>query len=201
MKNQIFTWLFICALGLFSSGVVLAQPAQPAGDVVISAEKKAFIQEILEISGVKSFRVKMELSGTDVGKVLVRMVDDDKDLTAEQKSELKKSAVEAKDRLEKNMRDYMADTSISDKLFAEVSTQIFDINFTEAELLEIVTFYRTPAGQKAAKFMTGVVNQLSKNYSDTFGKKFREFITARVNAEVEQLNQKIREVKAQKLEA
>jgi hypothetical protein len=192
MKNLKFTLFLICAL--FSAGQVSAQQN-------ISPEKKAMIQEILEITGVTNFRVELKLSSTDIGNALTGLVDGDKELTNAQKEELKKPAFEAKDRLEKILRDYMADTANSDKLYAETSAKVFDSNFTEAELQEMVAFFRTPSGRKAAKFIMGLDGKLSKAYSAAFTEKLREFMTIKLEIEMEQLKQKIKEVKTKKLEA
>lgn len=194
MKNLKYRLFFISAFVLFSASPGLAQQN-------ISTEKKALIQEILEITGVTGFRVELKLSSTDVGSMLTGLVDGDKELTKEQKEELKKSAFEAKDRLEKTLRDYMADTANSDKLYAETSAKVLDSNFTEAELQEMVGFFRTPSGRKAAKFIMGMQDKLSKAYSAAFGEKLREFMTMKLETEMEQLKQKIKEVKNKKLEA
>jgi hypothetical protein len=47
----------------------------------------------------------------------------------------------------------------------------------------------------------GMDGKLSKAYSNAFGEKLREFMTMKLEIEMEQLKQRIKEVKTKKLEA
>lgn len=194
MKKLNFTIFTVClAAMLFCADPALAQQR-------IFSDKKILIEELRQLTGMQNLVVKQEVSTSNIGDSLMPLVEKDKELTDDQRRELKKQAVEGNERIEKLIRDFMADTTISSQLFDEVFFQLYDKNFTETELREMVVFYRTPTGQKSAKFMSGFINQLSKTYGAAFGQKFREFVTSKLQEEVELLKQKIQEVKTAKLE-
>lgn len=143
--------------------------------------------------------MKSEIS--DIGEILKSPIEKDQELTSEQKQEMRRLASEATVRLEKVMRDYTADATLSAQLFEETSLQLFDKTFTESELQEMVVFYRTPTGQKAAKFMTGLTGKLTRAFTEAFTQKFRTFVNSKLQEEMEQLKQKIKEAKNKKPEA
>jgi hypothetical protein len=164
----------------------------------ISSEKKALIGEIRELTGMKNLAAKTEMTKTNIGNAVLSVLDKDKELTDTQKQELKKFAIEGKDRLEKQIRDFSADKTISSQLFDEAFIQLYDKNFNDRELQEMAAFYRTPTGQKATKFMAGFINQLTKTFSESFGKKVQEFGSSKLEEEIELLKQKIKEMKDRK---
>lgn len=194
MTKLKFSIFIICVVAvLFCTGAVFAQNA-------ISPEKKALILEIKELNGMQGWSVKVEMNSTNIGDALMAVLDKEQELTDAQKQELKKIASEGKERLEKQMGDFVLDKTLSSQLFDEVFIQLFDKNFTESELLEMVVFYRTATGQKASKFMRGFVNQLNKSYSEAYSGKLKEFANSKLQEEIKLLEQKIKETKSRKNE-
>lgn len=190
-----FTILVIClAAVLFCTNSVFSQQS-------VSPEKKDLIQEIQDLTGVKKFSVQTKFSSTNIGDALAPLLEKEKELTDDQKLELKIFFSETKEWLEKQIRDFSADKAISDQVAEEVSFQLFDKNFTESELREMVVFYRTPTGQKAAKFMINYTSQLGKLFGDSYNKKLKEFAESKLNEANELIKQKIKELKNKTPEA
>lgn len=181
--------LILCA------SFVLCGAATAFSQQVITAEKRALILELRQLTGTKNLSVQQEIKSTDIGDVLMRIIDADKELNSEQKQDLRKIALAAKDRLEREMRNFMADQTISDQLFEAAFVEQFDKGFTEDELREIVVFYRTPAGQKSAKFLLTVIDKASDSFSKALSKKLSEYVNTKLSEEIERLRKEIQRAK------
>jgi len=195
MKRINFTLFFFCA------AFIIGCSERTFAQQEIATEKRNLIQELRDLTGLKKLGVKTGFTSTNIGEVLISIIEKDKELTEAQKQELKKTVVEAQNRLEKQIRDFSEDTTISTQLSEEVSFQLFDNNFTESELREMVVFYRTPTGQKSLKFFSGYTKQLEKAFTEAYSKKLQDFLGAKLQAEIDWLKEKIKELKDKKLEA
>lgn len=195
MKKPNFTVIAVLtAFILFCANSVSAQnQGSPS-------QKKALIQEIQELTSMKSLIPETKMSNLNIGDLLLQLVEKDKELAEAQKQELRKPAQEAKERLEKQVIAYSEDSTVIIPMFEEVFFKLYDKTFTEDELREMVVFYRTPTGQKAAKFMRDLVSQLHKDFIAVFTQKFKEFTNSKLQEEWNQLKQKIMEMKKPKLE-
>jgi hypothetical protein len=75
---------------------------------------------------------------------------------------------------------------------------VYDRSFTENELQELIAFYRTPTGQKAAVFLPSVSSLVQKVFGEAIGPKLQSIIQPIIQAETEQLKQKVKDAKAKK---
>lgn len=187
-KNQFKSFILCSVVILFGAAAAFAQQS-------ITAEKRKLIFELRELTGTKTFKVVPEMKTEDIGNVLVRLVDSDRELSTGQKQELRKTALAAKERFEKEMLDYMADGTVSDELFDEIFVREYDKAFTEDELREIVVFYRTPAGKKSAGFFMRIMNQATKDFAKALTVKINEFVNTKLKEEIERLKKEIERAK------
>ena len=137
----------------------------------ISAEKRTLIQEVMELTNTVNLGVKTEFKVTDFQDSLLAMIAQDKELDDSQRLELKKIVSESNERITKQIQDFNEDKNNSSDLLKEVNFRFYDKTFTENELKELVVFYRTPTGQKSAKFMMSFVNQLSQQYGEIYNQR------------------------------
>ncbi len=126
------------------------------------------------------------------------MVNDDKELANAQKPELLKAAVEAYDRLDKQLKAFLNDGPTITKMSESSVFQVYDQTFSEAELRELIAFYSTTTGQKALKFLPTLSAQVQNAFQSMLVPKLQEFITPKSKAETDQLKQKIQEAKTKK---
>ena len=77
------------------------------------------------------------------------------------------------------------------KAVEEVALPFYDKNFTEAELRQIVVFYRTPAAQKSIKLAPELMMETMKVFSEKLMPKMTEFIKRATQEEVEKFRQKL----------
>ena len=157
--------------------------------------------EIRELTGMKNLSAKTEMKATNIGDALLKVIDQDKELSGDQKRELRKVAAEGSARLENMIRDFTADKNNSDRIFEEAFIQLLDKNFTEEDLRAMAVFYRTETGKKSAQFMMRAFDQISKTFSSLFSKQLQEYMNKKLDEEIELLKQKIADIKKSKSEA
>ncbi len=174
MKKLNFgTLLILLAITLLGFGSGFAQ-------ATVSSDKKALIQEVMELTNTLNLGVKTEFNESDFEETLLKLISQDKELNENQRLELKQSASKSNARITKYLQDFNEDKNNSEELFKELNFQFYDKTFTETELKEMVVFYHTPTGQKSAKFMMTYINQLSKQYGDIYAQDLRLFSSKRL---------------------
>ena len=181
------------------TAVVLFSAVPGLGQQNISPEKKALIQELRELTEPGIYSMSASQSATPRTKEpYTSQVENDAELTDAKKQELKRFIAESNERIDGLIRDFFADKAMMKQISEGVGFQVYDKSFTEAELKELIAFYQTPTGQKALKFMPTVRKQLEKAFGEAFDQRVKEFLTPKMEAEIEQIQTKIREAKAAK---
>ncbi len=177
------TILFLCA------GQGLAQQD-------ISAEKQALIREFLEVmGGQKSANEMMDMMITfqekESPKMISSLIEQDDNLTSAQKQELQQMTAESAKRVSKRIREFLTERLNIGQMIEEISFPIYDKNYTESELRDIIAFYRTPTGQKTIALAPQLMMEAMMAFSEKFTPKFQEFIKETTEAELVHLTQKL----------
>lgn len=192
MQKTHFKFLLVAfTIIVFSSVSSFAQQAS-------ATDKKSLILEFRNLTGANNVNLKVNFSVADVQQTLLSLVEQDTELTPAQKTELKKSAVEAGERLDKEVKVFFSDQSKLTPLSEEVIYQIYDKTFTEGELRELVAFYKTSAGQKALAFLPSLSGQFQQAFANAVSPLLQNYIQPKIEAETAQLKQKLKDVKIKK---
>ena len=189
MKRLSFTHysLGIVFLVLIGISAAAQQPAM--------TEKQNLVTKFRKLTGANNVNLEINVSFEDVKKDLIGTVDNDMELTDAQKQELKKSAIEAYDRLDKQLKEFLADRPMTTTISENAIYQVYDQTFSESELRELIAFYNTALGQKALQFLRTLSTQVQKSFQSLLFPKIQEFITPKIKTEGDQLKQKIQEAK------
>ena len=177
-------------------GVILFPAVTGLGQQHISPEKKALIQELRGLIEQEPPSFSASVPAVKAKETFTSLIEKDPELTNAQKQELKKYVAESGEHVEEKIREFFADKSIAKQISDEVDFQLFHKTFTDTELRELIAFYRTPTGQKAARFMATVDTQLKEEFGKVFGQRLKEFLSPIIQSETEQLRKRIREIKA-----
>jgi len=161
-------------------------------------EKEVLVMKFRKLTGADNVKLGINVSFEDIKNDLIGSVDNDKELTDAQKQELRKSAVDAYDRLDQQLKDFLNDQPKITSISEAAVFQVYDQAFTEAELKELIAFYGTVAGQKALKFLPTLSAQVQQSFQSILLPKVQDFITPKIKAEGEQLKQKIQDAKMKK---
>jgi hypothetical protein len=164
----------------------------------MSTEKKDLILQFRKLTGADHVNVSVNFSMADIQENLLSLVEQDKEITDAQKIELKKSATDAGERLDKEVKAFFEDQAKITPLTEEIIYQIYDKNFSESELRELIAFYRTPTGQKVAAFLPTLSSQVQKAFVEAAVPILQSFIQPKIQTETEQLKQKIKDMKAKR---
>jgi uncharacterized protein len=178
----------LCTLSvvLIAAGSTLAQQPTPT-------EKHDLILKFRKLTGADNVQGKINVSFESIRKDLVAIVDDDKVLTDSQKQELRKSAIEAYDRLDKQLKDFLTEGSW--KVSEDAIFKVYDQAFSEVELRELIAFYSTNTGQKALKFLPSLSAQVQQTMQAALLPMVQEFISPKIKAENAALKQRIEKAK------
>ena len=161
-------------------------------------EKQVLVMKFRRLTGADHVNLGINVSFEDVKNDLIGSVDNDKELSDVQKQGLRKSAVDAYNRLDQQLKDFLNDQPKITPISEASVFQVYDQAFTEAELKELIAFYSTATGQKALKFLPTLSAQVQQSFQSMLLPKVQEFITPKIKAEGEQLKQKIQEAKTKK---
>ena len=184
-----------CALALIFVAVtgIFAFAQQPS-----MTEKQDLVMKFRKLTGADHVNLGINVSFEDIKNDLIGTVDHDKELTDAQKQELRKSAIDAYNRLDHQLKDFLNDQPKITPISEAAVFQVYDQAFTETELKELIAFYGTATGQKALQFLPTLSAQFSKSFQSMLLPKIQEFITPKIKAEAEQLKQTIHQAKTKK---
>lgn len=159
-------------------------------------EKQALIREFMEAAGgQKSINEMVEamiaFQEKETPKMLSLLVADDKNLTPAEKQKLQQSMDETAERVSKHYREFFTQRLNIGQMLQEVSYPIYDKNFTESELRDLISFYKTPTGQKVISIAPKMMMEAMTAFSEKFAPKLEEFVRETAEAELALLKRKL----------
>ena len=148
MKLNIFSALLVF---LFAN---LSFAQQTSTETKISPEKQVLIKEYFEITGGrdavnKNLDAVFANLNNNLPIIISAQIEQDSNLTATQKADLQKSMPEMAARMSKRFQEELNRELDFAKVVEEINYPLLDKFFTEAELKDLIAFYKSPTGQKA----------------------------------------------------
>ncbi len=190
--NKIKLLLLTCTLILISGSPIFSQQTN-------DANKKSLIADFRKLTGADRVNLSVNVS-TDISDDLNALLEQDKEITEIQKQELKKSIAEANGRVDKTAKDFLNDQQTMTALAEEIIYQLYDKTFTEGELKDLIAFYQTPVGQKAAAFLPTLSKQIEKTFTESVVAKLQVIIVPKIKTEESQFKEKLADIKKQKVQ-
>jgi hypothetical protein len=160
-----------------------------------SSDKRELIAQFRRLTGANTVNGSINFSSNGIHDILWSTVTEDKELTDAQKQTLRQPVDEATARVDKTIRAFLNDQTQIAKLSEEVILRIYDTTFTEAELKELIAFYETPTGQKAALFLPSLSDRVQSEFGPVIQQKVQELMQPKLKSEIEQLKQRIKDIK------
>lgn len=165
-----FLFLAFMAVG---TGTVAAQGG-------VSPEKLALIREYIQITGGSKSASEMTdmmlaFQEAEAEKMAASMIDMDKELSPGDKSAAKKMTVEITQRIMKRTREFFAKEIDLDQMIDDIVVPIYDKHFSEAELRELIAFYKTTTGRKTIELMPELMMASMTSFSEKLTPKLQEF--------------------------
>ena len=190
--NKIKLLLLTCILILISESPIFSQQTN-------DANKKSLIANFRKLTGADRVNLSVNVS-TDISDDLNALLEQDKEITEMQKQELKKYIAEANGRVDKTAKDFLNDQQTMTALAEEIIYQLYDKTFTEGELKDLIAFYQTPVGQKAAAFLPTLSKQIEKAFTESVVAKLQVIIVPKIQTEESQFKEKLADIKKQKVQ-
>lgn len=188
--------LTLCGL----STILILSAIDARSQQSVMTEKQDLVMKFRKLTGADNVNLTLNVSFEDVKSDLIATVDAEGALTDSQRSELRKSAVEAYDRLDTQLKEFLNDKPQITKLSEAAVFQVYDQAFSDAELRELIAFYSTGTGQKALQFLPTLPTQVQKAFQSVLIPKVQEFIAPRIKDETEKLKTQIQATKSGKPE-
>jgi hypothetical protein len=155
----------------------------------ITTEKKALIKELLEVTGghktsedmVSAMLEQME---KELPKLMSLMIDNDRHLTSTEKEELKKDVTRVALRASKRYREMFMQRVNIGQMVDDLSYQLYDKFFTDAEIRDLITFYRSSTGKKTIEVMPSLMAESIAKTSETLLPTIQQIIREVTEAEL-----------------
>ena len=172
MKTVILTILTAVVIAL-AGGSSFAQRQ-------ITPEKEALIKELLVVSGsAKNTRDAANLMASfqqsEAEKMISDLADNDKTMSPEEKEALKKSTVESVSRLTKRLDAFFDELDL-EKAINEIAIPVYDKHYSEAEVRELVAFYKSPVGQKVISLAPQLMADMMGGFVEKIAPRLRDFL-------------------------
>lgn len=183
-KIKIEFLLIVALVAVFCCGTSSAQQT-------VSPEKQALVRELFEVMGLrKNIEETTQLifanQEKELPKIMLSLIEGDKNLTQAQKQELKKSTDEMAGRVNQRNREFLQKFNLA-QMVEDISYPLYDKYFTENELRDLIAFYKSPTGQKTISVMPSLMTDVMTDVQKVFLPKMQEFIKQTTEAELAEL--------------
>jgi len=141
-----------------------ASTAPAAVSATLTPAKRALILELLKMTDADK-QVEMIINQLTLSHqrrypiLFAQAVNATPNLSDEKKKELIASAQEQSVRSSERLRQLFVQKIDLSKVMQEVALQVYDKNFTEPEMQDIITFYKTPTGKKTLQVLPAVMSE------------------------------------------
>ncbi len=204
MTNQRILKCFTFAYA-FLAVLVLTANAQETLTPQISAEKRALITELLEIIELRKTADELHKGVMEQQRQISRDVilqnievnPEYKELSEPDREKLRKQMLENSDRTDQRVSELITERINFPALMEEISYQLYDKHFTEAEIRDLVTFYRSSTGRKATEVGPKLFAESMELTRIALQPKMREVITILTKEESERLSKELEALKAE----
>ena len=164
------------------AGIVVALAAGSSlAQQKISPEKEALIKELLAASGsAKSARDTANMMASfqqaEAERLIRDLAESDKTMSPEGKEALMKTTVESVGRLTKRVDEFFDKELDLEKAINEIAIPVYDKHYSEAELRDLIAFYKSPVGQKSISLAPQLMADMMGGFIEKIGPRLRDFL-------------------------
>lgn len=192
VKTLLLTALTIIACSAPSFAVEPDAPDTSSSSVKpnpnLTPEKKALILDLLRITEAdktvdKVVAQMMAAHQRQYPLMIAQIVNANTNLTAEQKKDLIEKSQTRSQQSSERLKELFKEKIDLGELLNKVALVVYDKNFTDAELKDIIAFYKTPTGQKTLKQMPEVMRESMDMTSTLIAPQISQIITQLMDEE------------------
>lgn len=187
MKNILVSTLGISVFIVLGSFATAAQPA-------LNAEKLALIKEFLVVTNAKkmaadSSDMMLGLQASETQKLIDSLIDEDKSLSPEMKADVRRIAEASAEKSNARVREFFSKRMDLGELIEEVSIPVYDKHFTEQQMRDLITFYKTPTGKRMIEVTPQLTMELMTAMMGKMIPKLQEFMKEAAESELKILKE------------
>lgn len=174
--------LILCVLLCGSAARTRAQPN-------MTPEKRALIKQLLDATNdPKTAQVVMNMmhsqAETSSQKLMIDIISERDDLDSREKDALRQKLLASTARMTKRFRELMAQRIDLTKILEAISYSLYDKYFTEAEIKDLIAFYRSPTGKKSIEVMPKLFDDSMTRASAELTSKLRQIMKEITDEEI-----------------
>ena len=192
----------VCGVGFYQN--VLAQDVKPAAPSPtaanpvqkISPEKLALIREYLTVTNAVKMSEEISNSMKDLQRMQIKALTDsigaeNNELSPEDRESIKRMTSEFVDRSISRLEDFLEKEFNAAKIIEEIEIPIIDKFYTEAEIRDLIAFYKTPTGQKTISLTPKMALETMTALSEKMMPKLQEFLKKMTESDLAELKKKV----------
>lgn len=185
MLTKFFKVILVFLIGF--SSVVAQEKSAPT--------KTELIGQFATLTKANRLDINVQLSLDDVKKSMSSMIEDDNDLNEAQKKDLRMIAQDVFSKLTQQTQTALSGSQVLGKLGEQVIIDVYDKAFSEAELVDLIAFFKTPLGQKAVDFLKSSNNRIESELRTRMQSKIQEVSQPIILSSMEELRGRLKEIK------
>ncbi len=191
MKRALIAWLAIFIVCV----VAQAQTPSPAQEEIPPA-KRALLNEYLEVMHIRKsaddiLNAALTQMEHDLPEELAASINRDQSLTADERQEALTKINETASRIIERFRLRLGEIHYSQTV-ERIALSLYNKYFTEDDLRNLITFYKTPVGQKVIDLLPKLFLESANRVSDEVGPKMRQIMGEIVQDEIKLRNDELR---------
>jgi uncharacterized protein len=159
----------------------------------ILKSKKELISQLLEIAGGKQIydqtqQIILSQQKQELPKILKQMIESYSSLTPSQKKDAYAKAIQNMSAALDELGQYLSAETTYQELLERVYYPIYDQYFTEADLRDLVAFYKTPIGKKLISISPQLSATSQKLTFEVIMPRLSEIIGRMIQKEMDSIN-------------
>src|SRR5262249_7173682 len=139
-----------------------------------STKKAELVRELLVVTDIRGGATKIiDSMLSEMRKQYPRMIeaatDADPDLSAEDRQKIQAELSESNARFSKAFQERLKQRIDLGQLVEDIGTELYDKYYTEDELRDLITFYKTPTGKKTLSVLPQIFAESIQRTSEKIG--------------------------------
>jgi hypothetical protein len=190
---QIFNRARIAGFLSIAFAVALLGPSLPANAQEMENDsKRRLIHELADLmqadqTAEKTANAMMKQFEIQYPKMLAESASKRSDLTPEELQRINRLAAKSFARFSEKFRAKIGEIYASDEFFEGVYYTVYSKHFTDAELRELIEFYRSPLGQKMLRVQPEFAGDILQQTFEVIGPKLEKLVEETLHEETERL--------------
>jgi hypothetical protein len=177
----------------------LAQERSTAGEQAITPEKRALIAELLEVTDSKKnalafYKAMLDQQENQMPDVVWQSLEGSKEiqaLSSDEKARLRKQMLETSTATNKRLRELFSKRIDFTQIVEDIAYNQYSKYFTEAEIRDLVTFYRSPTGKKSIDLSPKMFAESMSTAMEKINPKVLEIMTELSNEEAGRIRKEL----------